>query len=383
MAGRPNDSSPVLKQKLICSIPLLRGLASCCDCCRFSCTGNGDSPIFVLVHGTWANRSKWFQDRELLSSAIMERWHTAKIYRFKWSGANGLSARFEAAKFLSQQLKTLKADNLTSPIVAISHSHGGNLVAWASTQIDSPIEAAVYVNTPFIQLEKPADRGDVFFGCFLTAMILVCVDGLLSVQIWSFVNSHAFFRPNIVDIVKLTPSILLVLATIIFVFKLPRWGRKNVELLKQLSTSPRKAIRGLVVFSVRDEPAAALNTVFFYRWISSSLFLLLMMGFAYWGLFKHGIHLNKVKFPDQAAYPLALGFLLYVILSSVGFGVAQTLLSFMQPIVISPGPLDQSTLKVCPSDSGFRHGHPLRSPSVVKEILDWVQKVAVPTQKVL
>jgi hypothetical protein len=110
------------------------------------------TPIFVLVHGTYAQDASWTQDGSLMVSALRAGFDRPGLACFTWHSFNGLRARLRAAFTLAGDLDRLSLAHPGSPIVAIAHSHGGNVVAWASTLLCRPIHGAVYMNTPFLWL---------------------------------------------------------------------------------------------------------------------------------------------------------------------------------------------------------------------------------------
>lgn len=125
-------------------VPVIRGLFASRRICRLLCDNEPQcgAPIFIIVHGTWPGRAKWTQSNSTLVAELSKRWPGAGIYRFKWSGTNGVRQRLVAADVLCDRINDLGSRFPESELVTISHSHGGNIVAWASTRIRFPIRAA-------------------------------------------------------------------------------------------------------------------------------------------------------------------------------------------------------------------------------------------------
>ena len=136
------------------NIPVLRGLMVTQRHCTLSGEGaqRGDDPIFIMAHGTWATRARCTHRHSKLSKSLSQRWPSAGFYRFQWSGVNGVRHRLQASEILAGHINERSRRLPNASIVALSHSHGGNVVAWAATMIEKPSAAAVYLNTPFIQV---------------------------------------------------------------------------------------------------------------------------------------------------------------------------------------------------------------------------------------
>src|SRR5580704_16334317 len=61
--------------------------------------------VVTLVHGTWANKEEWYQENGSLAKSIGALLPGAIFKSFKWSGANSILDRAEAADRLGEQLK--------------------------------------------------------------------------------------------------------------------------------------------------------------------------------------------------------------------------------------------------------------------------------------
>jgi hypothetical protein len=90
----------------------------------------------ITVHGTFASQPSdhgeaWWQKDSAFIRAVSERLqNTLTIIPFHWSGRNSeLDRRAAGDKLFQLILREIKDDS--SPIVLISHSHGGNVVAFA------------------------------------------------------------------------------------------------------------------------------------------------------------------------------------------------------------------------------------------------------------
>lgn len=121
-----------------------------------------EAPIFVVVHGTWARDAEWTNLNQPLGRALvvgegvqLGAFPDAGWVRFNWHAYNGAPARLRAASALAVKLDGIASQFKDAPIVTIAHSHGGNVLAWAATEIGARIECAVYLNTPFFHIKLP------------------------------------------------------------------------------------------------------------------------------------------------------------------------------------------------------------------------------------
>jgi hypothetical protein len=140
--------------KLIQEIPVLRGFRLKREDCRLILDQKPEeeAPIFVAVHGTWGSRSAWTHQNSAIFKTLLAKYPGAGLFRYEWSGINGIRHRLLAAEILHDELNGLLAAHPTSDVITISHSHGGNVAAWASTDLSRPLFTSIYLNTPFIQV---------------------------------------------------------------------------------------------------------------------------------------------------------------------------------------------------------------------------------------
>ncbi|KRR06355.1 hypothetical protein CQ12_33410 [Bradyrhizobium jicamae] len=137
----------------------------------------------IVVHGTWAapkpDKTQWYQPIEgsgmasgfvgKLNNALQERGSPARCWAhctpenkfFRWSGENSRIARMQAASSLAGYVRQLQSEGWRCHVVA--HSHGGNVVVDALSQIAAADQAApplkiVTLGTPFIDLSSPVSE---------------------------------------------------------------------------------------------------------------------------------------------------------------------------------------------------------------------------------
>ena len=258
-------------------IPLLRGIrAAQRRFCDLSCDKepNDGNPIFVTVHGTWKPDATWTGPDSKLLKELKKKWPCAGTYRFRWSGVNGARARLVAAEVLSACLTELAVRYPSSQIITISHSHGGNVVVWASTDATHPPTAAVYLNTPFIQVQRQSRKSSRWLRVFLFGfpfLLLLFLRGATAMfyaihisQVWGLKSS------------LLALGIPLVGATLMC-WLVPARIHAIRDRLAHLSNGKRQVNKELVVLVVGDEPAAFLNGIYFTQWAGRILIALTYM----------------------------------------------------------------------------------------------------------
>jgi hypothetical protein len=259
------------------SIPLFRGLSTRRHICALSCEIEPQqaAPIFVVVHGTWATRSRWTHRDSKLVTEVTKRWPESVFYQFRWTGTNGARHRLVAAEVLGEELNQLAGIYPSSKIVVISHSHGGNVVAWAATDIMLPISAAIYLNTPFTQV-APAPEKVGFPLPFILAILGFSLFLPLSKSIAYYVSN-----PD-------PPGFLLMFVAISLAFigamvLATSVAKRIIEVgnrLAVVSNAFRRISRELVVVIVGDEPNAALGGIYFFQWLGVRVVLPLYLGTA-------------------------------------------------------------------------------------------------------
>jgi len=90
--------------------------------------------IIILVHGTFANGSKWWQPGGDFYQALEQETIklNERIHLLNWTGALNNIARIRAAKDLAELVLTLEMGYPNEKIIIIGHSFGGNVINLAS-----------------------------------------------------------------------------------------------------------------------------------------------------------------------------------------------------------------------------------------------------------
>jgi len=112
-------------------------------------------PFFgVWPSGFWP-KWLWFAEgsefRTRLTAALSKHGLSVQISPFNWSGANSVRARDNAARMLSEHLRTKQSEHPGCKQVVIAHSHGGNVALRALDGIGDQI-FLITIATPFVEL---------------------------------------------------------------------------------------------------------------------------------------------------------------------------------------------------------------------------------------
>jgi len=122
---------------------------------------NIESPdcIILLVHGTWALRSRWHRPDSAFIAKLeseLSKLHGPKriqYTRFLWGGGNALSDRKRAIQSIYRELTVSQKKHDGIPHFIVCHSHGGNVVLKAlmnEPDIEDKVSGVFFIATPFI-----------------------------------------------------------------------------------------------------------------------------------------------------------------------------------------------------------------------------------------
>jgi hypothetical protein len=128
--------------------------------------------IVTLVHGTWARgffnldkptkTPRWFEDSSRFMTHLLWRFRDAeiaeaKIEVCKWSGANSIIERDQAASQLAKQLIEQQQRWPESRQLVIAHSHGGNVAVRALEHLGGAADKLLVATmaTPFLEMFPP------------------------------------------------------------------------------------------------------------------------------------------------------------------------------------------------------------------------------------
>ena len=356
---------------LVQRIPVVRGLLTGRSLCVLHCDKEPQkgSPIFVAVHGTfWVSRAGWTQHNSKLLLAISKKWPDAGIYRFEWSGVNGASHRLDAADVLAERLADLASHYDTSSIVTIAHSHGGNVVAWAATQLKRPLDAAIYLNTPFIQVLRDSKASSNWLRVALGVFALYSVIGV----------------PMVLLGVKGRQNSIAIMITLILVMILLEVAvAPRIEAIRErlvcVSNGARRVAKELVVFVVGDEASAGLGAVYFAHWLVRrwGLWLTVIM-FCVSTLFI--VFASYFPRGDQIGAWIYRGWVailyLFFAVAVGGYGMAHGLVALDSAVTVTPAPtgeMDFATVGWTDKDQ-LRHSLIYESTEAIATMITWLER---------
>src|SRR5688572_21240503 len=108
--------------------------------------------VVVLVHGTYARRSRRFES-SVLVGALTDTFGTAvDVASFNWSGRNRFKDRKRGANELAEYLQALADRYPGARLFVVAHSHGGNVALHAIRLVDADarVDGLVCIATPFL-----------------------------------------------------------------------------------------------------------------------------------------------------------------------------------------------------------------------------------------
>lgn len=357
-------------------LPLLRGLFTNRRSCTLSCyeePQNGE-PIFVVVHGTWNSRAGWTRRDSQLFMELAKHWPRGGFYRFNWSGANGARHRLVASDVLTEELNHLAARYPSSKVVTISHSHGGNVVAWACTRLSRTLPVAVYLNTPFIQvLDKP--------GTFNLILRIVLYFGG-TVLLYPLVNTvpELLFPPHS-DARSVASGITIIVMIIWIVFLqafVPPRLQAVRDRLAQVSNSNRKISRELVAFVVGDEANSAFGAVYFGQWVGRRITVMLLLAVVPCAALGTARVIANGTADRMGQFLLGCSgavVFAYLLLAASAYGIVQGLVALDSSTVVTPAPVGKTDFVTVAWTRRDRLRHSLiyESPEAIAVIVRWLE----------
>ncbi|RDU66061.1 hypothetical protein CQA62_06820, partial [Helicobacter cholecystus] len=103
--------------------------------------------LTIFVHGTWSNPSTFTRD---FKKAVAQTLNDDNQKNFSWNGDNDVEERKKAgaelAEMIRDEIKNLKEGE---KVTLIAHSHGGNVVKYASQQLSKgELDRVIFLATP-------------------------------------------------------------------------------------------------------------------------------------------------------------------------------------------------------------------------------------------
>ena len=245
------------------------------------------SPLFLLIHGTWAPKAKWSYPKSLLGESLKKQFDGCQIQRISWSGANTFDARIDAAKKITQV-----CEHYSGPVFLIGHSHGGSAAIYSlidSASVRKKVAGAVFMSTPFVAITLRSRIRDLYVGLtWAVAWVLAFFIGRIAGQYVSAQGmvSQYLQSPNaeiMVAMTHLATTVSMGIVLALFVLGvlasgcyLARnlvlvWINGYYERAKSLETTHSVNVPLLLLRSTGDEVALALGTLQTLSAISSKL----------------------------------------------------------------------------------------------------------------
>ena len=238
--------------------------------------------VVTLVHGTWPRgwfnldaAVGWYDSKSLFCEALCsEGQPPTLVHRFKWSGANSVSARSDAAKELRNELTKTIEEHQTATHWIVAHSHGGDVAlrALRDKSAANHLSGLVCLSTPFLAASirpwvRPEPSDTVYF---IFAMTLVLVPfGVGGGILWL---ASAYDWPSLLILAGVASYIISLGVLVMMLSKSQRhkfWlpfcqGAKDYAADLRTPHLPQKL---LLVRAVADEASGVLTVAHVLSWV--------------------------------------------------------------------------------------------------------------------
>jgi hypothetical protein len=152
----------------------------------------------TLIHGTFVRDADWTRERKSKLCANLKRefGDDIRFARFDWDPPNLHSARLEGSTKLLHETKSEGRyfRKQEEPHIAIAHSHGGSVLAYALRQdaaLAEQIAGAVFLSTPFIQVRiRPTSRLSTIALAVLCGMLVYFFVSMVGVVLLYLTHSR-------------------------------------------------------------------------------------------------------------------------------------------------------------------------------------------------
>jgi len=343
----------------------------------------------TLVHGTWLrgfldldSTIPWYREKSDLCKELARQ--DTLIYRFSWSGANSVAARFKAATKLTEEVSPLLSKYATATHVIVAHSRGANvaLLALQDSAIAARTASMVSLSAPFVRVSvRRILTDDESVSTMQTVLVLTVVGMVflsLSLPAWllGWASAAAYLTLVVALIVAWRMRVLLA-----------GLRRRAEALVRQLQTPPCKGLRLLIVRPVADEASGVLVADQFLRWVAEKIEALSYAGlvstFSFAVLFQflysawtwkwyEGInHL----FPVIALSTLAIGSQMIRVLMAAPFGFRPTLSMMLLDLSAEVSPEGKWEIIQAPPSMdprAFNHSLTWSDPKLIARSTEWL-----------
>ncbi len=317
-------------------------------------------PIVVLIPGTsWWQCAHWTQKNSDFVRKMVEGLPGFGLAALEWSGANSADARKVAAEKLPPELERLKILYPTSPIMAVCHSHGGNILAWASTIITFHLDAAIYLNTPFVQVETPYPASTPGLKT-----LLVVLAGLMSLPLMSLFHLEtvpAYALKRLIAVVTLLLAwAVLSIGLIMLVRRI-----KTREWLIDITIADRRIRKEMPCYAAGDEVNSMFGFVQALHWARDRGSLICTLGiFGNLALMVGRVLPLHIAELVHAGLLFSVGglFILYLLAAVGAHGLEQGVLALDSPMSVTCAPVGESVMTVLPPGGVDQHSSIAHSP---------------------
>jgi hypothetical protein len=223
----------------------------------------GPDYVLTLIHGTFANNAPWANSPQSLFRQELEAKlapASVAFEPFNWSGRNTHNARYRGSLALRRALRDQARRFPHSQRVLVTHSHGGNVAAYAlrDTATARRVSGVVTLGTPFIEC-TPRDIVTVaraWLVVLITALLyvaallyIVFLSYLPGWTVWGFLAAVVILSRGLSS--AYLPSIIG-----------PRWwGRSQKRLVRRFAPGNAISIPFLCGVVARDEARLALRAL--------------------------------------------------------------------------------------------------------------------------
>lgn len=131
---------------------------------------------FVLVHGTFASKSRWPHPGSPIRAALAEvakaAGEQARFKRVVWTGKNRIEDRRAASDQISEIVIRSRPDE---QFILIGHSHGGSAIAYylcQEKQGNNKILGCIFLSTPFVAIRERTRSKEIITSSFMTLVLV-------------------------------------------------------------------------------------------------------------------------------------------------------------------------------------------------------------------
>lgn len=232
-----------------------------------------DKLLFLLIHGTWAPKSKWSYPTSPLGMALDANFKNCQVDRVQWSGANSFSARLDAAKEIERRTK-----EHAGPVVLIAHSHGGSAAMYAlrdHPSVREKVKGAVFMSTPYMAFALRPGYRNLYIGLIAALYLSIMLPTLFLI---GYLGLHATNSDEISTAAVLVSGVIAFLLTGAPAYALYR-GRhqlisymaSQIDCTKRYETTRAPQTPILILRSTGDEVALGLGTLQLLATVSGKL----------------------------------------------------------------------------------------------------------------